>query len=342
MQSKVLIIYTGGTIGMAEDATTHALVPFNFDYLLESMPSLKKLNVEIDSFSFDKIIDSSDMNPQYWIDIANVIYDRYEQYDGFVVLHGTDTMSYTASALSFMFENLTKPVILTGSQLPLGVLRSDGKDNLLNSVEIAAAHENGKAIVPEVCIFFENNLYRGNRTTKLNAENFNAFYSGNYPILANIGVHIKFDKANIHQVDDERKTKLYTKLENKIGILKMHPGLSKRIVESILDIEELKGLVLETYGSGNAPSFPWFEEYMKKAIDRGMTIVNISQCKTGGVEMGKYESSIRLLNAGVLSGYDMTTEAAVCKLMVVLGSFKNNADIKLMLETPLCGEMTSH
>ncbi|GHU86386.1 L-asparaginase 1 [Bacteroidia bacterium] len=357
--NKILLIYTGGTIGMTHDAKTGSLIPFNLDVLLETIPSIKKLNVGIGTYSFQHIIDSSDMNPQYWIDIATVIENNYDDYDGFVVLHGTDTMAYTASALSFMLEGLTKPVILTGSQLPIGVLRSDGKDNLINSIEIAGnKNRNGKALVPEVCICFENSLYRGNRCTKLNAENFNAFYSGNYPLLAEIGIHVKYNTNYILQNNNAsksvssqnietnatteaiKKPLVHKKLDENVTILKIHPGMSQRIIENVLNFKDLKGLVLETYGSGNAPSFVWLKNALKSAIERGLIVQNITQCKAGGVEMGKYATSIELLEAGVISGYDLTTESAVCKMMTLLATDKSKDEIKRLLQTSLCGEMT--
>ena len=339
MNPKILLIYTGGTIGMVQDAKTGTWSPFDFTSLLETMPSLRKLNVDIGTHSFSKIIDSSDMNPEYWIEIAKVIEKNYTDYDGFVVLHGTDTMSYTASALSFMLEGLEKPVVLTGSQLPIGVLRSDGKDNLINAIEIAGYQENGKALVPEVCICFENNLYRGNRTTKLNAENFNAFYSGNHPPLAEVGIHVKYNRHAILQQSESRGLLVHKKLDDRVAILKIYPGISQNTVESILDIDGLQGLILETYGSGNAPSFPWLTDALKRAIDNGLIVLNITQCKAGKVEMGKYEASMKLLEAGVISGEDMTTESAVTKMMILLGSITPKSKVIELLQTSLCGEM---
>ncbi|GHS85227.1 L-asparaginase 1 [Bacteroidia bacterium] len=341
MNPKVLLIYTGGTIGMAQNPKTGSLYPFDFNQLLDTLPSLRKLNVDIGAYSFDEIIDSSDMNPHYWLNIAQVIESHYQDYDGFVVLHGTDTMSYTASALSFMFGNLSKPILLTGSQLPIGVLRSDGKDNLINSIEIAAHKENGRSLVPEVCICFENSLYRGNRTTKLNAENFNAFYSGNHPPLAEVGIHVKYNRHAILPLPTEQQLKVYSQLDDRVGILKIHPGLSQPLVENILQTKHLQGLVLETYGSGNAPSAQWLKEALSYATRQGMIILNVTQCKAGGVEMGKYAASLELLEAGVTSGLDMTTESAICKMMVLLGTYPSDKEqVKTLLQTPLCGEMT--
>ncbi len=340
MNPKVLLIYTGGTIGMVQDPKTGAYSPFDFSSLLEAMPSLRKLNVDIGTHSFSEIIDSSDMHPEYWIEIAKVIEKNYDDYDGFVVLHGTDTMSYTASALSFMLEGLQKPVILTGSQLPIGVLRSDGKDNLINSIEIAGYQENGKALIPEVCICFENNLYRGNRTTKLNAENFNAFFSGNYPPLAEVGIHVKYNRHAILQQSESLGLLVHKKLDDRVAILKIYPGISRKIVESILSIEGLQGLILETYGSGNAPSYPWLKEALKRAIDNGLIVLNVTQCKAGKVEMGKYAASVELLNAGVISGEDLTTESAVTKMMILLGSITPKSKVVELLQTSLCGEMS--
>ena len=340
MNPKVLLIYTGGTIGMVQDPKTGAWSPFDFSSLLQTMPSLRKLNVDIGTHSFSEIIDSSDMRPEYWVEIAKVIEENYNNYDGFVVLHGTDTMSYTASALSFMLEGLEKPVILTGSQLPIGVLRSDGKDNLINAIEIAGYKENDRALVPEVCICFENNLYRGNRTTKLNAENFNAFYSGNHPPLAEVGIHVKYNRDAILKQTESRGLLVHKKLDDRIAILKIYPGISRNTVESTLSIDGLQGLILETYGSGNAPSVPWFNDALKFAIDNGLIVLNVTQCKVGKVEMGKYAASVELLKAGVISGEDMTTESAVTKMMILLGSITPKLRVVELLQTPLCGEMS--
>jgi L-asparaginase len=340
MNPKVLLIYTGGTIGMVQDSQTGVWSPFDFSSLLETMPSLRKLNIGVGTYSFSEIIDSSDMRPEYWISIAEVIEENYNDYDGFVVLHGTDTMSYTASALSFMLEGLEKPVILTGSQLPIGVLRSDGKDNILNAIEIAGYQENGKALIPEVCICFENNLYRGNRTTKLNAENFNAFYSGNHPPLAEVGIHVKYNRHAILRQPESRGLLVHKKLDDRVAILKIYPGISQTIVENILSIKGLQGLILETYGSGNAPSIPWFKDALKRAVDNGLIVLNVTQCKAGKVEMGKYAASVELLKAGVISGEELTTESAVTKMMILLGSITPKSKVVELLQTSLCGEMS--
>jgi L-asparaginase len=339
MNPKVLLIYTGGTIGMVQDSQTGVWSPFDFSSLIETMPSLRKLNIDVGTYSFSEIIDSSDMRPEYWVEIAKVIEENYNDYDGFVVLHGTDTMSYTASALSFMLEGLEKPVILTGSQLPIGVLRSDGKDNIINAIEIAGYQENGKALIPEVCICFENNLYRGNRTTKLNAENFNAFYSGNHPPLAEVGIHVKYNRHAILQQTESRGLLVHKKLDDRVAILKIYPGISQTIVENILSIEGLQGLILETYGSGNAPSMPWFLKALKRATEKGIIILNVTQCKAGKVEMGKYAASVELLKAGVISGEELTTESAVTKMMILLASITPKSKVVELLQTSLCGEM---
>ena len=339
LKKSILVIYTGGTIGMIQDKKSGTLHPFNFDHLYKHIPILENFDYRIDHISFDPLIDSSDMKPSFWIDLACIIEKNYELYDGFVVLHGSDTMAYTASVLSFMLENLNKPVVLTGSQLPMGVVRTDGRDNFINSVEIAAASEDDTPMVPEVSICFENKLYRGNRTSKLNAEHFEAFVSGNYPTLAKAGVFIRYKKSAILN-PNFKKLKVHKKLDSKIAILKLYPGISPEVVNALLTANEIKAVILETFGSGNAPTDDWFIQSLKKAIDHGIIILNVTQCKGGSVSIGKYSTSTKLGEIGVIGGYDITTEAAVAKLMFLLGNYSDSDQIKKLLQTPLRGEMT--
>lgn len=339
-KASILLIYTGGTIGMIENPETGTLESFNFQHLKDNMPELKKLGYAVSSFQFDPPMDSSEMGPDCWKQLVEIIADNYQQYDGFVILHGTDTMSYTASALSFMLENLSKPVILTGSQLPIGMLRTDGKENLITAIEIAAAKENGMPVTPEVCIFFENDLLRGNRTRKINADNFNAFRSYNYPPLAHAGIHIKYDTTQIYHPASRKPLKPHYLLDRNIAILKLFPGLSPQVVESILDIPGLKAVVMETFGSGNAPKDEWFLNMLKSAVERGIVIVNVTQCVGGSVEMHRYETGHKLLEAGVISGYDSTTESAVTKLMFLFGHGLTSEEVKEHMNCSLIGEVT--
>ncbi|MBM3405038.1 MAG: type I asparaginase [Bacteroidetes bacterium] len=338
-ETSILIIYTGGTIGMVHDPRTGILKPLGFDNLYKHLPVLESLNFHIDFHTFDPLLDSSNMHPSFWIKLAGVIEENYEQYDGFVVLHGSDTMAYSASALSFMLENLNKPVIFTGSQLPIGVVRTDGRDNLINSIEIAAAQEEETPVVPEVAICFENRLFRGNRTTKFNAEHFQAFVSGNYPILADIGVHIRYNRMHILK-PNFKKLKVHKVFDENILILKLFPGISKQAVDCALQTSGLKGIIFETFGAGNAPTAPWFIDSLKEALDRGIILFNVTQCKGGAVELGKYETSAELGRIGVVSGYDITTESAVAKMMYLLGYDFEKDETERLLQTSLRGEMT--
>lgn len=338
---NILVIYTGGTIGMIQDTETGSLVPFNFENVYEHIPMLKLYNYNIEFKNFLPLIDSSNVKPEFWVDLVTCIQKNYEVYDGFVVLHGSDTMAYTASALSFMLENLNKPVVLTGSQLPLGVIRTDGRENIINAIEVAAAYDDETPIVPEVVICFENKIYRGNRTHKNNAENFEAFVSSNLPELAEAGVHIRYNRDLIIR-PNFKKLKVHTQLDNNIAILKLFPGINEQTVSSILNIEGLRAVILETYGSGNAPTNEWFIALLKAAIDKGIIIVNVTQCKGGGaVELGKYETSLLLGEIGVIGGFDITTEAAVTKLMFLLGTNKNKNEIEQLIMKPLRGEITN-
>lgn len=341
-KSSILLIYTGGTIGMKIDPVLQALKPFDFSQILEEVPELRKYAYRIDSWTFDPLIDSSDVEPSLWISLAALIQEKYDEYDGFVILHGTDTMAYSASALSFMIEHLSKPVIFTGSQLPIGMPRTDGKENLISAVEIAAAKDHeGHALVPEVCICFDNILMRGNRTCKMNSDNFRAFRSENLPPLAEAGIHIRYNTGIIRYPQDWDMKPIFRKdLDTRVAILKMHPGITPHIVRDIMCSPDTRAVIVETYGAGNAPSKEWFIRIVEEAAGMGKIILNVTQCIAGSVNMDIYATGKCLKAAGVVSGYDSTTESALAKLFYLLGNFNDNEQVKQLLDENLRGEIS--
>ncbi len=339
---KILMIYTGGTIGMIESPVSHALEPVDFNHLLDNVPKLKMLDFQIDSLQFEKPIDSSAMTPDHWGEIAKVIETNYYDYDGFVVLHGTDTMAYTSSALSFMLENLDKPVIITGSQLPIGEVRTDGEENLITALQIAAARDSeGNQMIREVAILFENYLWRGNRSTKRSADNFNAFKSNNYPELAKIGLGITFNKDALWRPEQSgQPLKVHYEMDCNVLYIDLFPGIKEDVVRHMLNTPGIKGVVLKTFGAGNGPNVQWFIEAIKETVNRGVVVVNITQCNNGSVLPFRYVTGLELANAGVISGHDMTSEAAITKLMYLLGRGMSPEEVKKLMEISLCGEMT--
>ena len=337
---RVLILYTGGTIGMVENPETGAHEPLDFQHLASHVPEMNQLHVQVDTLQFEQPLDSSNIKPEHWQRMAEVVVNNYDCYDGFVILHGTDTMAYSATALSFILQNLAKPVIFTGSQLPIGVLRTDGKENLITAIEIAGAYDRiGMPMVPEVCIFFQSYLLRGNRSKKFSAEQSNAFASPNYPPIAEVGVHINYAHHYIrHAISNENLTPHYN-FDRNVVVLRLFPGISPSIVRSVLNIHGLKGLVLESFGTGNAMTDDWFIEELRSAVDRGLVIVNASQCIGGGVEMGRYDTGNRLQNAGVIGGGEMTTEAIIVKLMFLLGQDYSPEKVCKLMSTNIAGEL---
>lgn len=341
-KSSVLLIYTGGTIGMKEDMMDRTLKPFDFSGIVDEVPELRKFALRIDSFTFDPLIDSSDVEPALWQSLAQLIHDRYDDYDGFVILHGTDTMAYSASALSFMLDNLGKPVIFTGSQLPIGRPRTDGKENLISSVEIATAKDSrGRSLVSEVCICFNSQLFRGNRSTKVNATGFDAFASPNYPPLATAGISIKYNNRFIHYATEHWGVMgIHTQLDTRVSVLKMHPGITEQAARDILLGSGSRAVIIETYGSGNCFSKPWFLDIVKEAEGMGKILLNVTQCLSGDVNMDLYATGRALKDSGVISGHDITTEAALGKLFYLMGAHKDNGKVKSLLEKNLKGEIS--
>lgn len=339
-KANILLIYTGGTIGMVKDYHSGTLKPYDFDELIKNIPEVNQLDCNLQGVSFANPVDSSTMNLGHWVEIAKLIEEYYEAIDGFVILHGSDTMSYSASALSFMLENLSKPVIFTGSQLPIGDLRTDAKENLITSIQIASLLDKGNSVIQEVCLYFEYKLYRANRTTKISAEHFEAFASLNYPPLAESGVHLNVHKRNLlKKPKNGNGLIIHKKLDDNVAILKLFPGISPHFFEAVLATQGLKALVLETYGAGNAPLDNWFLNGLETAIRKGLHIINITQCSGGSVAMGQYETSKELRKIGLINGKNMTTEAAITKAMYLLGDQVSNDLFKTIFETSLRGEM---
>ncbi len=339
---SILIIYTGGTLGMSYDENG-SLIPFNFGKVVEKIPSLEFLNLRLTVISFPEPIDSSNVLPIHWQNIAYIIHHNYDSYDGFVIIHGTDTMAYSASALSFMLEGLSKPVIFTGAQLPIEMARTDARENLATALEIAAEKKiDGQPLVKEVCIFFNHILLRGNRSKKVQSSQFDAFESENYPNLAEAGIKIEYNFSALQEIKSKKKLKVQTQMSSDVGLLKLFPGINEGFVNAVLNTKDLKGVVLETFGSGNTPSYPWFLGCLKRAIDNGLVIFNVSQCNGGQVSHGKYETSSALEKMGVISGLDISAEAAITKMMYLFGKYSDTEMVKKGLQFPLVGEMSKN
>lgn len=324
---------------MVKDEATDTFVPFDFDLIEKNIPELARLNFDLSVHSFTPIIDSSDMTPAIWLEMATLIKKHYDDYDGFVILHGSDTMAFSASALSFMLEGLQKPVILSGSQLPIGEVRTDARENLITALDLASAKKNGKSLIHEVCIYFDNKLFRGNRSFKYNSAKFEAFRSPNYPVLVEAGVHLKYNESALLDNSGQAFV-LHTELENSVSVLKLYPGISAPAVRAILE-SDTRSVIMETFGAGNTTTSPWFLDMLRDAIRQGKNILNISQCKVGSVELGRYETSKYLKEMGVLNGYDMTFEAAVTKLIYLQGQFKSQSDVAYWVEKSIRGELTA-
>lgn len=342
-ETSILIIYTGGTIGMIRNSVTGTLESYNFEHLLRNVPELRQFNLKISSRAFNPPIDSSDMNPRLWGKLVEIISNDYDKYDGFVILHGTDTMAFTASALSFMLQGLAKPVILTGSQLPIGVLRTDGKENLLTAIGIAAAKNiDGTPIVSEVCIYFHEKLMRGNRCTKISAESFDAFKSNNYPNLAEAGMEIQYNRAALMSANCSAVLRPHYSMDCNIIIFSLFPGIQPDIVKKVLDNKNIKGIIFRTFGSGNAPQAQWLVDALADATRQGKIIVNVTQCSTGSVKMSLYETGRQLLESGIISGRDMTVEAALTKLMFLLGCNLTPDEVRKEMKRCIVGEITEN